>query len=185
MYSDKKMEYAQLEFWENIEEFGGYEISSIGRVRSKARLVNVQNGGTRPIKECYLKYEIDKDGYFRVGIQKKHRYVHRLVAQYFCKGYKNELTVDHIDRNRQNNDYKNLRWMTNQQNAFNGQWKNGSVCKDGSRFRVSYSKDYQSKERQIYPSFSFSKYGGEANAKLEAEKYLNELRKKYPRTISA
>ena len=39
-----------------------------------------------------------------------HLAIHRAVAMCFCKGYKPWLVVDHIDGNKENNYYKNLRW---------------------------------------------------------------------------
>ena len=42
--------------------------------------------------------------------------VHRMVAKAFCNGYKNGLTVNHIDGNRLNNNASNLEWVTHKEN---------------------------------------------------------------------
>lgn len=42
--------------------------------------------------------------------------IHRAVAMCFCDGYSEELVVDHIDGDRQNNYYKNLRWCSQKDN---------------------------------------------------------------------
>lgn len=49
------------------------------------------------------------------GKRKKH-YVHRIVAQAFCKKNKNANCVNHKDLNRTNNHYKNLEWVTIKEN---------------------------------------------------------------------
>ena len=51
-------------------------------------------------------------GYRYVSINHKQYAVHRLVAESFIDNPESKPTVDHIDRNRDNNDYRNLRWAT-------------------------------------------------------------------------
>lgn len=44
--------------------------------------------------------------------------IHRIVAEHFCLGKTEERChVNHIDRNRLNNNYTNLEWCTNKENA--------------------------------------------------------------------
>ena len=45
------------------------------------------------------------------------RYIHRLVAKMFIPTTNTNLQVDHIDGDKTNNDYRNLRWVTNRENA--------------------------------------------------------------------
>jgi len=47
----------------------------------------------------------------------KHKYIHRLVAKAFVKGYRKGLTVDHIDEDKNNNVPENLQWMTQHDNT--------------------------------------------------------------------
>lgn len=67
------------------------------------------------------KDEIDETKYKRKrnGLRKKFR-VHRLVAEYYCSipdGYNiNDLEVNHKDKNRKNNNYINLEWVTSIEN---------------------------------------------------------------------
>ena len=60
-------------------------------------------------------------GYFRVGLsidgKVKCYYVHRLVAEVFVPNPNNYPQVNHIDENKENNNYQNLEWVTVQQNA--------------------------------------------------------------------
>ena len=46
-------------------------------------------------------------------------YIHRLLAINFIPNPLNRPQVDHIDRNRQNNDLSNLRWVTQAENQAN------------------------------------------------------------------
>lgn len=66
-----------------------------------------------------LKYQIDKDGYFRVNIRGKCYFLHRLIAEAFIENPNNNPVVDHINHNRQDNRIENLRWVTIKENAYN------------------------------------------------------------------
>lgn len=61
-----------------------------------------------------------KDGYCIVFLRKNKkshaRYVHRIVASAFCLKHKEDLVVNHKDGNKQNNNFKNLEWVTRKQN---------------------------------------------------------------------
>ena len=54
------------------------------------------------------------DKYIDVGLTKNgeqtNELLHRLVAKTFCKKQSGEIEVDHIDKNRSNNNSSNLRW---------------------------------------------------------------------------
>lgn len=66
---------------------------------------------SRFLKPC------DNGRYLQVGINGKHYYVHRLVAQKFIPNPNNYREVDHIDGNRYNNDVSNLRWVSPSMNS--------------------------------------------------------------------
>jgi len=59
----------------------------------------------------------NNNGYYRIGIKKKRYLTHRLIFLY-CHGYLPK-EIDHIDGNPTNNNIKNLREVTHQQNLMN------------------------------------------------------------------
>jgi len=88
---------------------GRYMVTNDGRVFS------VRVGGK------WLKPYIDKDGgYHTVNIKQKTIRLHRLVADAFITGKSDDKNeVDHIDRNKLNNHYTNLRWVSRGENSRN------------------------------------------------------------------
>ncbi len=89
-----------------IEEFSNYQISNKGYVL---------NTNTNKI----LKNQIGSDNYLRVIIKQKGFRIHRLLAIAFVPNPDKKSIVDHIDRNRLNNNIENLRWVSLSENAIN------------------------------------------------------------------
>lgn len=56
----------------------------------------------------FLKHYIDKDGYHRVDIHKKHIKVHRLVYLTWIGEINNSLQINHKDDDKNNNNFLNL-----------------------------------------------------------------------------
>jgi len=58
-------------------------------------------------------------GYLQIGYKRKLYLVHRLVAETFIINIENKKEVDHIDRNKTNNNVSNLRWVSHIENNLN------------------------------------------------------------------
>lgn len=92
---------------------------------------------------------LELQGYRRVKIQGKTYKVHRLVAETFIDNTENKPTVDHIDRNKSNNNVSNLRWATSKE-----QKENTITVINRARFSVrecedkrQYQKEYEAANR--------------------------------------
>lgn len=112
-----------------IQNYPNYLIYQDGKVWSKNR--QGTNGG-------FLKPSKNPEGYpciclHHQGKGKSHK-IHRLVASHYIPNPENKSQVDHIDRNRENSDISNLRWVTqseNQQNTikqYNNKSGHKNIC---------------------------------------------------------
>jgi hypothetical protein len=98
--------YDDEEFKEIIDN-EKYLITNKGRVYSK-------------ITNKFLKPHLGKSGYLTVTLQnRKHHLLHRLLCVHFLDNPENKQFIDHIDRNRTNNNLNNLRWATPSENNIN------------------------------------------------------------------
>lgn len=68
----------------------------------------------------FLKPSLDKKGYqivvLTIGGKQVTKRVHRIVAEHFIPNPENKPQVNHIDKNKQNNDISNLEWVTASEN---------------------------------------------------------------------
>ena len=108
------------EIWLPIVGFDGYEVSSLGNVRSIDRVEINSLGISRNLKSRIIAKTISASGYMNVFIRGKTQRVHRLVAFAFYKdGIKAE--VNHKNGVRNDNKVENLEFCTrseNQKHAF-------------------------------------------------------------------
>ena len=92
------------EIWKDIKNFEGlYQVSNLGRVKSKRKIL-------KPIKGEYFKVVLCKN---KIRYTK---YIHRLVAETFIFNNNNKLQVNHKDENKLNNNVNNLEWITFKEN---------------------------------------------------------------------
>ena len=118
-----------------------------------------RSGRTQKLKPC-----INSNGYLHVILckdgKRKTVKVHRLIAQAYLSDFCKELDVDHIDRDRLNNNLSNLRMVTTQQNMFNTKAKGyywnkrdqkwlAQIKLDGKKHHLGYF-DKEEDARQAY-----------------------------------
>lgn len=93
---------------------GHYEVSSLGRVRSVARISSGKAFAGKVLSQI-----TNQKGYKKVNLwvdkQRTTRFVHRVVAEAFLEG--DGETVNHKDGDKTHNAASNLEWATNRQNV--------------------------------------------------------------------
>ena len=134
------------EKWKDIKGYEGiYQVSNYGNVRVLDRYVWNHNGFVKR-KGKILKPSLNKYGYKDVmlskdNVRKKYR-INRLVAEAFIENPENKEQVNHIDRNKTNNNVNNLEWVTRQENIthsylLNNENSNMILLKDDSGKAIS------------------------------------------------
>lgn len=79
-----------------------------------------------------MKSYVVNSGYEVIRLVNNHFSIHRLVAEYFCDGYKPYLVVDHINNDRLDNRASNLRWVTAKEN-YDDMVKRGRLDTESAR----------------------------------------------------
>ena len=119
--------------WYQIENTN-YEISETGQVRNlkTKELKKLHSGGT----SVYLLVQI----YISNG-KRKNYLVHRLVAKYFVDNPENKSQVNHIDKNKLNNNFLNLEWVTPKENMKH-HYKNGGVKRNNQTYKNKFGSEH-------------------------------------------
>jgi len=112
------------EEWRVVPQYPIYEVSSLGRVRSRQRQFYCINRGVMALRKRsakILRTRIDKEGYERIVIRDfncrcVYIGIHRLVAFAFIPNPEMKPYINHKDSDRKNNCINNLEWCTPAEN---------------------------------------------------------------------
>ena len=104
-----------------------------------------------------LSLSTDRDGYSRFNLNKDNKqksvFTHRIVAKQFIPNPDNLPSVDHIDRNRLNNNVTNLRWVSLRQNQLNKKNNNKHPYIYWSNSKNKYRIKITIKRKNVYNSY--------------------------------
>jgi hypothetical protein len=120
-----------VEMWADIRGYEGrYQVSTLGRVKSLARVRKGKSNCTVPVLERMMALRVKPDNgrqrpyvdvYLRDGSSReicgKQKLVHRLVADSFIKPLERDEQVDHINGVHNDNRVENLRVMKTVEHA--------------------------------------------------------------------
>lgn len=114
------------ELWAPVPGYvGKYEVSSLGRVRSLDRVVDVRGPSKRRLVQGrVLKPKYAPCGYLQVALSvenaPRYVYIHTLVCEAFIGPRPTKShQVDHVNADRTDNRLSNLRWVTVKENHAN------------------------------------------------------------------
>lgn len=110
------------EIWRDITNYEDtYQISNLGNVRSKDRVVLYIDKRKRIFPGQTMKLNIDTKGYYKVNLRKNNKFkslrIHKLVAEHFLKKEIGKNIVNHKDGNKLNNCVDNLEFVTISENT--------------------------------------------------------------------
>lgn len=118
----------EIELWFNIPKHENYQASSLGRIKSKERIIVRKNGIKQTIKEKILTPAKNNKGYYLVILDGKTYLVHRLIAETYISNPNGYTIVNHINGIKTDNRFENLEFTTQKDNAQKA-WKQG-LCEN-------------------------------------------------------
>ena len=131
--------------WKDIPGYQGfYQASNEGEIKSLSRIVKHNLGGDKILRERVLKGYVNKYGYRRVELSKngtsKQYSEHRLIALTFLG--ESDLTVNHKDGNKLNNNIDNLEYLSGADNTKHAV-ETGLIKNNSNIYKTEIIKDYQ------------------------------------------
>jgi len=112
--------------WTTIKDYPNYQLTKCGKFRNKT---------TKRMLAAHIKSP--KAQWLRIGLRKNGKrtklMLHRVLYQTFIADIPENMTVDHIDGNKLNNDLDNLQLLTARESSKKGKRKKGKGGKYNSR----------------------------------------------------
>lgn len=134
----KSVNYVDVRSNEEIIDNDVY-VSSLGRVASfKSSSIKL------------IKPQLQNAGYHIINCANKFRTLHRIVAHMFCENPENKPEVDHIDRNKLNNEVSNLRFVTRKENMQDKRRRTmKQIIEDGST-GIATKENHHTATKKVY-----------------------------------
>ncbi len=158
-----------MEKWRTINDFNQYEVSNFGNVRHK---INKKNLSLTKNKKGYLRCKF----YSKQTKKYKTISIHVLVADCFLNYKTNgslKLVIDHIDNDKNNNNFNNLQIISNRENCAKDK-KN----KTSKYIGVSYDKSrnkWVAEIRENKKRHRLGRFENEYDAHLAYQNKLKEI----------
>ena len=131
---------AVTEVWKQFRDNDNYEVSSFGKIKNK--------------KTGRLLKPANKGGYLYVGLSlnciKRSYALHRIVAITFLSNPENKPHVNHLDKNKVNNNISNLEWVTALENNIHK--SNGVIQTTNQNLKIWRVEQNTNEKLQLYNS---------------------------------
>lgn len=180
-YKIKHSKLQKIKNLKHLEEFNNYLNNGYCRIKGYEEydyLINIEGkifSKRRQGGGGFIKKHLQNKGYYFVHLENnkchKQLLLHRALALTFIPNPNNYPVVDHIDRDKTNNNINNLRWTTYSVNSQNKDVKGCLFKRKTGTYRIYY---ILSSREKIDKSFK---------KEQDAIDYLNYLRINHPRII--
>ena len=173
-----------IEIWKDILNYEDqYQVSNLGSIRSKDRMVNTKGNAMRLVKGAAKKLCISRSGYAITALSKPGTAlwtvtVHQLVAQAFIPNFVKGTEINHKDGDKLNNTVSNLEVSNRSHNQLHAV-RTGLVPKVGKSIyrNVTYIKNPRAVKKW---AGSISRVGNSYGWKtfmteIEAAQYVDAL----------